>query len=345
MKENQVKDMVLFMQRQISMLILTTNLLDDKERNKMIRNINHLIEINHYNVTDLVGEELANEYQQELENAEALLQEQGLELSTTLNAMAQDNAIRIIINDTMQDLSAAYRTARMNMTKNIEQTVGEVKEEIAKGIMYGNTRAKTTKRVQEAFLKEGMTSFVTKDGKQLPLDFYSETVVRTKTRTARINAHANTYENYGVNLVEVVGASDPCPHCGAYHDMVFSTDGKDKRFPHLNVRDIFPLHPNCRCSIIPFVAQLEDEEVIQEKIELSKDFDPTKDRRTEEQKKAYNKMQNARRKARQEVKDYDKIKSVLGNDAPKTIGAYRRMKRGKTKGYLEIQRRMRALSS
>lgn len=345
MKENQVKDMVLFMQRQISMLILTTNLLDDKKRNKMIRNINHLIEINHYNVTDLVGEELANEYQQELENAEALLQEQGLELSTTLNAMAQDNAIRIIVNDTMQDLSAAYRTARMNMTKNIEQTVGEVKEEIAKGIMYGNTRAKTTKRVQEAFLKEGMTSFVTKDGKQLPLDFYSETVVRTKTRTARINAHANTYESYGVNLVEVVGASDPCPHCGAYHDMVFSTDGKDKRFPHLNVRDIFPLHPNCRCSIIPFVAQLEDEDVIQEKIELSKEFDPTKDRRTEEQKKAYNKMQNARRKARQEVKEYDKIKSILGNDAPKNIGAYRRMKRNKSKGYLEIQRRMRALSS
>lgn len=345
MKENQVKNMVLFMQRQISMLILTTNLLDDKERNKMIRNINHLIEINHYNVTDLVGEELANEYQQELENAEELLEEQGLELSTTLNAMAQDNAIRIIINDTMQDLSAAYRTARMNMTKNIEQTVEDVKEEIAKGIMYGNTRGKTTKRVQETFLKEGMTSFVTKDGKQLPLDFYSETVVRTKTRTARINAHVNTYEGYGVNLVEVVGASDPCPHCGAYHDMVFSTDGKDKRFPHLNVRDVFPLHPNCRCSVIPFVAQLEDEDVIQEKIELSKEFDPTKDRRTEEQKQAYNKMQNARRKARQEVKDYDKIKSVLGNDAPKTIGAYRRMKRGKTKGYLEIQRRMRELSS
>ncbi|WNM55330.1 minor head protein [Staphylococcus phage S-CoN_Ph27] len=259
--------------------------------------------------------------------------------------MAQDNAIRIIINDTMQDLSSAYRTARMNMTKNIEQTVEDVKEEIAKGIMYGNTRGKTTKRVQETFLKEDMTSFVTKDGKQLPLDFYSETVVRTKTRTARINAHVNTYEGYGVNLVEVVGASDPCPHCGAYHDMVFSTDGKDKRFPHLNVRDVFPLHPNCRYSVIPFVAQLEDEDVIQEKIELSKEFDPTKDRRTKEQKQAYNKMQNARRKARQEVKDYDKIKSVLGNEAPKTIGAYRRMKRGKTKGYLEIQRRMRELSS
>lgn len=345
MKENQVKEMVLFLQRQISFLILNANLLDDKEKDKMLRNINHLIEINHYNVTELVGEELANEYQQELENAKALLQERGLELSTALNSMAQDNAIRIIVSDTMVDLSAAYRTARINMTKNIEKTIGEVKEEIAKGIMYGDTRKKTTKRVQEAFLKEGMTSFVTSDGKQLPLDFYSETVVRTKTRTARINAHVNTYEGYGVNLVEVVGASDPCPHCGAYHDMVFSTDGKDKRFPHLNVRNVFPLHPNCRCSVIPFVAQLEDEEVVQEKIDLSKEFDPTKDRRTEEQKASYKKMQDARRKARQEVKEYDKIKSILGNDAPKNIGAYRRMKRNKSKGYLEIQRRMRALSS
>ncbi|MDU2778996.1 MAG: hypothetical protein E7C08_11770, partial [Staphylococcus epidermidis] len=112
--------MVLFLQRQISFLILNANLLDDKEKDKMLRNINHLIEINHYNVTELVGEELANEYQQELENAKALLQERGLELSTALNSMAQDNAIRIIVSDTMADLSAAYRTARINMTKNIE---------------------------------------------------------------------------------------------------------------------------------------------------------------------------------------------------------------------------------
>lgn len=344
MKENQVKDMVLFLQRQISVLILTTNVLNDNDRNKMLRNINHLIEINHYNVTELVSEELANEYQTELERAEQLLQERGLELSTTLNAMAQGNAIRVIIDDAMQDLSAAYRTARINMAKNIEKTIEEVKEEIAKGIMYGDTRKKTTKRVQESFLKEGMTSFVTKDGKQLPLDFYSETVVRTKTRTARIHAHTDTYESYGVDLVEVVGASDPCPHCGAYHNIVFSMNGDDPRFPHINVKDIFPLHPNCRCSVIPFVAELEDDEDVKEKVEQSKLFDPNKDRRTEEQKKAYNDMQKARRKARQEVKDYDKIKGILGSDAPKTIGAYRRMKRNKTKGYFEMQRKLRQLS-
>ena len=83
---------------------------------------------------------------------------------------------------------------------------------------------------------------------------------------------------------------------------------------------------------------------MQSKIDKSSNFDPTKDTRTQKQKKAYKDMQDARRKARQEMKDYDKIKGVLGNDAPKTLGAYRRMKREKSKGYLKLQQRMRDLN-
>lgn len=344
MKINQVKEMVQYLQQQIGILIATRNILDAKEKEKMIRNINNLMQQSQTEVTDLVSEELAKEYQQELTSAITSLNVKGIKFSTSLDSIVHQGALEYLLQDTMLDLNAAYRTANKRLINNIDATLDNVKQDIADGVMYGNTRKKTVKRVYDDFLEKGMTSFTTVDGKELPLDFYAETVTRTKTSTARIQAHSNTYDEAGVNLVEVVGASDPCPICGSYQNIVFSTDGKDDRFPHVDVQNIFPLHPNCRCSIIPYVVDFEEQADVDAKIKKGKQFDPSKDSRTEKQKKEYKEMQEARRKARQEMKQYDKIKGVLGDDAPKTLGAYRRMKRSKSKRYQEIQTQMRSLN-
>lgn len=344
MKLNQVKEMVLYLQEQIAWLIVTKNILDEREKEKMLRNINDLMEQSEMDVRELVSDELADEYQQELTNAIILLNARGIKFATSLNSAVHSGALEYILRDTMLDMRAAYRTARNRFIKNIEDTLNDVKQDIADGVMYGNTRQKTVKRVYDDFLQKGLTSFTTVDGKELPLDFYAETVTRTKISTARIQAHSNTYQEAGVDLYEVVGASDPCPICGAYHNKVFSVNGNDDRFPHVDVQNIFPLHPNCRCSILPYVIEYEDEADINTKIEESKQFDPSKDNRTASQKRKYKEMQDARRKARQEMKQYDKIKGVLGDDAPKTIGAYRRMKRSNSKRYQEIQAKMRKLN-
>lgn len=344
MRDNTVKEMVQYLQRQIGYLITNTDILNNKEKDKMIRNIQNVMEQNHIEVSQLVTNDIQSLYEKELAQSIVELNKRGVEFSTTLDSQVQSGALQNILQDTTADMSAAYATASALLIKNIDKVLNKVQQEIADGIMYGNTRRKTVKRVYDTFLENGITCFKTVDGKELPLDFYAETLVRTKTSTARIKAHSETYKEAGVNLMEVVGASDPCPICGAYHNKVFSTDGQDERFPHVDVENIFPLHPNCRCSVLPYVIEYEEEEDIQNKINDSKNFDPKKDDRTEEQKKAYKDMQDARRKARQEMKDYDKIKSVLGNDAPKTLGAYRRMKREKSKGYIKLQSKMRELN-
>ena len=344
MRDNTVKEMVQYLQRQIGYLITNTDILNNKEKDKMIRNIQNVMEQNHIEVSQLVTNDIQSLYEKELAQSIVELNKRGVEFSTTLDSQVQSGALQNILQDTTADMSAAYATASALLIKNIDKVLNKVQQEIADGIMYGNTRRKTVKRVYDTFLENGITCFKTVDGKELPLDFYAETLVRTKTSTARIKAHSETYKEAGVNLMEVVGASDPCPICGAYRNKVFSTDGQDKRFPHVDVENIFPLHPNCRCSVLPYVIEYEEEEDIQNKINDSKNFDPKKDDRTEEQKKAYKDMQDARRKARQEMKDYDKIKSVLGNDAPKTLGAYRRMKREKSKGYIKLQSKMRELN-
>lgn len=344
MKDNTVKEMVQYLQQQIGNLITNTDILNNKEKDKMIRNIQNVMEQNHIEVSQLVTDDIQSLYEKELAQSIVELNKRGVEFSTNLNSQVQSGALQNILQDTTADMSAAYATAITLLIKNIDKVLNKAQQEIADGIMYGNTRRKTVKRVYDTFLENGITCFKTVDGKELPLDFYAETLVRTKTSTARIKAHSETYKEAGVNLMEVVGASDPCPICGSYRGKVFSTDGKDKRFPHVDVENIFPLHPNCRCSVLPYVIDYEQDEDIQNKIEDSKDFDPTKDTRTQKQKKAYKDMQDARRKARQEMKDYDKIKGVLGDDAPKTLGAYRRMKREKSKGYLKLQQRMRDLN-
>lgn len=344
MKDNTVKEMVQYLQQQIGYLITNTDILNNKEKDKMIRNIQNVMEQNHIEVSQLVTNDIQSLYEKELAQSIVELNKRGVEFSNNLNSQVQSGALQNILQDTTADMSAAYATASTLLIKNIDKVLNKVQQEIADGIMYGNTRRKTVKRVYDTFLDNGITCFKTVDGKELPLDFYAETLVRTKTSTARIKAHSETYKEAGVNLMEVVGASDPCPVCGSYRDKVFSTDGQDKRFPHVDVQNVFPLHPNCRCSVLPYVIDYEQDEDIQKKIDDSKDFDPTKDTRTQKQKKAYKDMQDARRKARQEMKDYDKIKGVLGNDAPKTLGAYRRMKREKSKGYLKLQQRMRDLN-
>lgn len=344
MKNDVVKNRIKYLEKQIAMLIATRQMLDDKEKEKMLRNIENLMVQSHEEVSSMVSDDLKKVYESELDKAVKYLQDNGIDFATALNSQVHAGALDVIIGDTMLDLSSAYRTAQQRLVSNIEQTLDKVKQSIADGTMYGNTRRKTVKAVYDDFYTKGLTSFTTIDGKELPLDFYAETLVRTKTSTASINAHINTYEEADVDLVEVVGSSDPCGECAPYHNVVFSLHGNDERFPQLDVKSMFPLHPNCRCNVLPYILEYETNESIDEKISKGQSFDPDKDTRTKEQKEMYDDIQRRRRIARQETKQYDKMKSVLGNDAPKTIGAYRRMKRANSKRYKELQAKMRELN-
>lgn len=345
MKENEVKDKVQYLKQQIALLIASRDILKDSEKERMLRNIEDLMRQSHVDVSELVEEEIKDVYESELKKAQEEVRSRGIDFATNLDSNVHAQALEVLLVDTMDDMAAAYRTARNRMIDNIEKTLSEVKQEIADGIMYGNTRKKTIKRVYDKFLEGGLSSFTTVDGKELPLDFYAETITRTKISSANVQAHTNAYEEANINTVEVRGASDPCNVCAPYHHVVFSLDGKDDRFPHVDVRDLFPLHPNCRCNIRPFVIEYEQRENINDKVKLGKEFDPNKDTRTKSQKEKYKQAQEKKRRARQELKQYDKIKGVLGDDAPKTLGAFRRMKRKQTKGYKELQSKMRELNT
>lgn len=252
------------------------------------------------------------------------------------SALKHNQALEEIVNDSMLDLSAAIRTARQSATQIITSTLDDVQKEIAQGLLVGDNRRQITQRVMQSFQEDGLTSFITIDNKKLPLDFYSETVVVTKTQTARNHAHLNMFNDYGVKLAYVTGNEPTCGVCARYRGYVYSIDGTDPRFPHIDLYKLFPLHPYCKCRIAPYVEEYKSDEEIQAYIDKAKDFDPETDPRSKKRREAYEHDQKKKRIARQEMKTYAYIKSLLGNEAPKNIGVYRRMKRSNSKSYQEL---------
>lgn len=95
--------------------------------------------------------------------------------------------------------------------------------------------------------------------------------------------------------------------------------------------------PNCRHTIKPWVIEYKSEKEIQVEKDKWKSFDPEKDVRSQAEKRSYKREQDIRRKAHEELKAYERYTAVLGKDAPKTIGAFRRIKRNGGKSWQKLQ--------
>ena len=94
------------------------------------------------------------------------------------------------------------------------------------------------------------------------------------------------------------------------------------------------IHPNCRhrLSVLPAGAYtaVEMEEFSR------KSMQPFEDMRSDKERKAYAKEQEVKRKRNESRKQYEKIKTVLPNDAPKTFAAFVKMKAAKSERYKEL---------
>lgn len=184
------------------------------------------------------------------------------------------------------------------------------------------TTKQITQHVGEKFGKRGMTAFVTKDGKHLPVDFYAKTVTRTKLQQAENHGHLNRYSERKVKHVEVTGNIPTCGQCAAYRGIVFVTEPGDK-FPHVDLHRLFPLHPNCQCNFRPYVVKFKSDEDIQQTLDKSHMFDPDKDTRTVNEATKYNRTQKAKAAARKKRHSFNKMQSKLGKDGPQSFKEYK----------------------
>ncbi|MCM3651322.1 phage minor capsid protein [Metabacillus litoralis] len=328
-------------------VLSSKDLLEDKNKMALIEAILKALDQLGVVIEEVIPKEILTTYYSAVDEASALLEEAGVPPTgglalTAVGQVAKGfqtkihlEAVQTLVEDTLLDLQAAIRTAKASARANIEQALSDVKADIAKGLIVGDPSKVVSKRVAQSFLKNGLTSFVTSDGKSLPLDYYSRLVTRTKMREAGTQSHSNRYLENGQGLVKINERADTCHVCAKYRDMIVSLTGEHEGFPS-NI-PLPPYHPHCRGDISVWVIDFKSDEEIEEEKKKWRDWKEDVDSRSPAQKREFEKSQEIRRKANEEKKMFMRYQSVLGAEMPTTLGGFRRMKRSNSPRFQELQ--------
>ena len=213
-------------------------------------------------------------------------------------------AIEAALDDTLLDLTTAYKTAADSAINTIDHSIATIQQEVAQRFITGVSKEVITERVVQAFIKDGFTAFTTSDNKQLPLDFYARTVVNTKLAQADANGHLNRYRESDVDLVEFLTAGTSCGHCASHRGLIFSISGNSEQFPPLPP-NLIPVHPNCRCTWIPVSLDYFTDDELQQAVD--RQAKGIVDIRTDHEKLKYEERVIRRRKKQQDQRLYKRM--------------------------------------
>ncbi len=356
MNQKQLLEVIKAMKHEILDLLINNNMADDEVAQQTLSAINEMFSRLNLEIDDVIPKETLVAYFGGVDEATKLLDNAGVDpkyglgasinskgiVRSAFNTRAHLEAIAEITDNTILDLKAAIRTARFNAIGSIETALSSVKSDLQRGIVKGNAREIITQRIAEAFAKDGMTSFITVDGKRLPLDFYSEVVARTNLKKANVDGALNRYLENGVDLVKIFERSDGCAECAKFDGIVVSLTGKHEGYPTVDEAPLPPRHPNCRGSIRPYVIAYKSEKEIEKDKRKWKEFNPDKDIRTRKQKEIYEKQQAFNRQENAEKKQFMEWNATLGAENFKTLGAFRRAKRSNSVRFQELQSEFRS---
>lgn len=341
-----------------------SDLMDDAKVQRLLEDIVSLLDQMGVAMERVIPQEVIINYFGAVDVATKALASEGVAVASTIALTKEKTiakafqkkihmeAVQEILDDTLLDLKAAIRTAKGSSRATVEEVIKLAKDDLARGLIAGDPNKVIRKRMIKAFQEKGLTSFKTKPDtrgitRNLPVDFYTKTVVRTKLREASVKGSSNRYLESGVKTVKISEHGSTCPVCGKFEGMVVVLEGEVEGFKSVNDSGVLlpPFHPNCRHTLLPFVLEYKSSSEIQKEKAKWKKFNVNRDTRTAEEKREYRKEQEIRRKANEEKKQYARYKALLGDEAPKTLGGFRRMKRGNTKSYQKLQRKYRKLSS
>ena len=140
----------------------------------------------------------------------------------------------------------------------------DLSRKIAKGIITGNPQA-AMKEVRQLFKKPGIEETyrqlgqrqITVGQRTMSVKYYSELLVRTRTREAVCQARHGRFEIAGVDLVKINGKVSE-NFCTRFIGLVCSLSGKDQRWPALASLPGGgpPFHPFCTKGTRPYIPHL-----------------------------------------------------------------------------------------
>lgn len=145
-------------------------------------------------------------------------------------------------------------------------------------------------------------------------------------------------KNFGTDLVESSDIAACCQKCAMYRRRIYSLSGQDKRFP--KIPDDFD-SDCCGLNLHPYIWGVS-EPTFSAKDPIKYSNRPFVDDRTAKQKKDYQELKLQFEEEREKERDrkiYEKLVSALPNDAPKSFGSFRRMKKSNSAGYIKLKQK------
>ena len=255
--------------------------------------------------------------------------------------------IEVIARNTTSDFNRAINLIGRRVKDFIRE---ETLEATAEKLSTGQTVRQMQKNLEEKLKTKNITAVPYKNGAEMPLKKYAEMAARSTTAEAQNTAKTVQGAEWGYEFVRMTSHSPTCPVCAQYQGRVYATtkeaaegkyklkDGTVLKFPYLYetafASGYQTIHPNCRhrIAVIPLEAYT-NEELKKFSSDSTKPFEDT---RSDRERKAYAADQARKRKQNEQRKQYEKIKQVLPDTAPKSYAGFVRMKATNSQRYQDL---------
>lgn len=282
-----------------------------------------------------------------------------------INALSLSGEQMDVVQRLVMNLMGEITDASMTVMATIQSAlIGRIEPDIYRrvGLEQLAAQAATGKGVNKAvpkfvqqLVREGVTAFVDKAGRNWSLHTYCTMVSRTTRRQAEVLAVLTADPEQ--DLYKISSHNTTCEICAPYEGRVYSRSGTDPDFPPLaaafgkvdpygadNLANTWlNIHPNCLHVLLPWTPVGRSEKEIQE----IKDFSNprknpfTRDPRTQKEIDAYRNKEKARAKWLSDYRQWERYRMTLGDKIPRTFETFQRHKIAdddKYKGWLKEYR-------
>lgn len=211
---------------------------------------------------------------------------------------------------------------------------------VRKAETMGTGANANTNEFVNTLMREGVTAFVDKAGRNWSLHTYGNMVCRTTSRQAEVLAVLTADEEH--DLYKISSHGTTCKVCAPFEGRVYSRSGKDPNFPPLAAafgkidpngaddltNSYLNIHPNCLHVLMPWSTVGRTDEEIKETQDFSsfKKNPPTIDPRTQKQIDAYREKEKERAKQLNDYRQWEKYRMSLGDKVPKTFNTFQKHK-------------------
>lgn len=163
-----------------------------------------------------------------------------------------EEKLQALVKATVNDLQTA-ETAMLRMVNDVyRKTIFNSQVAFMSGSF---TLRQSVDMATKDFLSRGINCVEYANGARVGIDSYSEMVLRTSSKRAKIQGETSARDEYGINTVIVTRRGVACPRCIRYSGKVFYDDVysgltvPDGKYPKLSSAIEGGLyHPNCKDS-------------------------------------------------------------------------------------------------